>query len=154
MARKAKTHMRGADKHLDRLKKIANRADVIRIAGATVYEGADMVRARAFRLVSEGSISGKGHVASSPGDPPNRNTGELQAGFETAQTGPLRAEFTSSSKHAMPMEFGASIRNGFGKGIAFEVDERPHVRPARDIERPKINRLFERRISQLVKRSG
>lgn len=150
----ARNPMRGADKHIARLRALGNRNAIVKIAGATVYEGADMVRARAFRLVSQGSISGKGHIASRPGDPPNRNTGELQAGFETVQTGPLSAEFSSNSKHAMPMEFGAHIRNGFGRGISFEVEERPHVRPARNIEEPRIQKLFARRIEQLVKRSG
>lgn len=145
--------MKGKDAHLRRLRKLSG-PDVVKLAGASVFEGADTIRAEAHRLVSAGSVSGKGHVASAPGEAPNRDTGTLQANFETEQTGPLTAEFRSEAEHAQAMEFGAHIKDGFGKGLNFKVAARPHVRPARDNKIAKIRRRFAQQMNKLVKRSG
>lgn len=133
---------KGLDKHRNRLKRLAS-AEVVRVAGAVVYEGADMIRAEAFRLVSAGSVSGKGHVASRPGEPPNRDTGVLQANFETQQTGATSAEFRSKAPYAGALEFGTS-----------RMASRPYVRPARDSQSPKIRKRFAEQVDKLVKRSG
>lgn len=134
--------MRGAKKHIDRLRKLAG-PDVIRVAGAVVFEGADTIRAEAFRLVSAGSVSGKNHVTSSPGEPPNRDTGTLQAGFETAQTGPVSAEFRSEAPYARALEFGTS-----------KMAARPHIRPARDAKEKQIRERMVAQMNKLVERSG
>ena len=132
----------GAKKHIDRLKRLSG-PEVTKIAGAVVYEGADMIRAEAFRSVSAGSVSGKNHVPSKPGEPPNRDTGELQASMTTRQTGPLSAEFREDAPHARPLEFGTS-----------KMAARPHVRPARDKMLPKIRARYAEQMDKLVKRSG
>lgn len=134
--------MKGKDKHVRRLRRLSG-PDVIRIAGAVVFEGADMIRAEAFRSVSAGSISGKNHVASAPGEAPNRDTGGLQAGFETSQTGPLTAEFRATAAHSTPLEFGTS-----------KMAARPFVRPARDKKAPAIRKRMVAQMNKLVKRSG
>lgn len=134
--------LRGADAHTKRLKKLQGER-VIRVANAVVYEGADIIRAEAHRSISEGSVSGKGHVPSKPEEPPNRDTGELQAGMEVSNPRPLVGRLTSSSDHAAPMEFGTST-----------VTERPHIRPARDKMRPTVQRNFVKKMQELVKRSG
>ena len=134
--------MRGADKHIARLKKLAG-PEAVRVVGAIVYEGADAIRAKAFRLVSEGSVSGKGHVPSAPGEPPNRDTGTLQANFETRQTGPLSAEFVSKAPYASALEFGTS-----------KMAARPHIRPARDATVKEIRKRMAEQMNKLVKRSG
>jgi HK97 gp10 family phage protein len=134
--------MKGADKHIRRLRKIAG-PEVERIAGAVVFEGADTIRAEAFRMVSAGSVSGAQHVASKPGEAPNRDTGDLQAGFETAQTGRLSAEFRSKAPYAGALEFGTS-----------KMAARPHIRPARDKKRGEIRDRMAEQLDILVKRSG
>jgi HK97 gp10 family phage protein len=134
--------IKGADKHVARLRKLGG-PEATRIAGAIVYEGADMIRAEAFRSISAGSVSGKGHVRSLPGEPPNREFGGLQAGFETIQTGPLTAEFRSESDHAAPLEFGTS-----------KMAARPYVRPARDKLAPAIRARFAEQMNKLIARSG
>lgn len=134
--------MRGAKKHGDRLKKLTSKR-VIQIAGAIAYEGADMIRAEAFRMVSAGSISGAGHIPSKPGEAPNRDTGVLQANMESIQTGPLTAEFRSKAKYARALEFGTS-----------KMAQRPHVRPARDSKLPEIRKRYVEQMNKLVKGSG
>lgn len=132
----------GAKKHVDRLRRLAS-PEATRIAGAIAYEGADTIRAEAFRMVSAGSVSGKNHVASKPGDPPNRDTGVLQANFETLQTGPLKAEFRSTAPYARALEFGTS-----------KMAARPHIRPARDKKLPEIRARFVAQMNAFIKRSG
>lgn len=133
---------KGLKKHTDRLRQLSS-AKVIRLAGAVAYEGADTIRAEAFRMVSAGSVSGANHVASKPGEAPNRDTGELQAGFVTLQTSPLSAEFRSESGHARPLEFGTS-----------RMAARPHIRPARDKKVKAVQKRFSKQMRKLVKASG
>ena len=133
--------MKGKDGHLRRLRRLSKEAEVM--AGKIVFVGADMVRAEAFRGVSAGSVSGKNHVASAPGEYPNRDTGGLQNGFKTEKTGPLTAEFRSETEYSRALEFGTS-----------KMAARPHVRPARDTTAPKIQRLFAAEMGKLVRRSG
>lgn len=134
--------LKGRQKHVNRLKRLSG-PEVVKLAGSIVFEGADTVRAEAHRLVSAGSVSGKNHVASAPGEPPNRDTGNLQAHMETEQTGALEAEFRSMAGHAAPLEFGTS-----------KMEARPYVRPARDTTAPKIRKRFAQQMNKLVKRSG
>lgn len=134
--------MKGRDKHLRRLKRLSG-PEVVKAAGRVVFVGADMIRAEAFRGVSAGSVSGRNHVPSTPGEYPNRDTGGLQNGFKTEQTGPLSAEFRSETEYSEALEFGTS-----------KMEARPHVRPARDTSEPKIQRLFAQEIGKLVERSG
>ena len=132
----------GAKKHVDRLRRLSG-PGMTRVLGAVVYEGADTIRAEAFRLVSAGSVSGKGHVASKPGEAPNRESGDLQAGMEIAQTGPLSAEFTSNAPHAVPLELGTS-----------KMAARPSVRPARDNKVEEVRARMVEQVSAFVQRSG
>lgn len=134
--------MKGKDAHIRRLRKLSGN-QVRRLAGAIVYEGADTIRAEAFRLVSAGSVQGKNHVRSAPGEAPNREHGDLQAGMKAEQTGPVTAEFRSESDHARPLEFGTSI-----------MEPRPHVRPARETKKPVIEKRFAEQFEKLVKASG
>ncbi len=134
--------LKGQKKHSDRLKRMSG-GGIVAAAGRVVFVGSDMIRTEAFRSISAGSISGKNHVASAPGESPNRDLGDLQAGFTNDQTGPVSAEFRSSAPHSRPLEFGTS-----------KMEPRPHVRPARDKMAPKIRKLFAREIDKLVKGSG
>jgi len=133
--------MKGRKKHKQRMERLS--ADAVAMAGKIVFVGADMVRAEAFRGVSAGSVSGKNHVASKPGEYPNRDTGGLQNGFKTEKTGALTAEFRSETDYSRALEFGTS-----------KMAARPHIRPARDTTAPKIQRLFATEMRKLVKRSG
>lgn len=133
---------KGLKKHTDRLKKLSS-ASIEQLAGAVAFEGADIIRAEAFRMVSAGSVSGKNHVASKPGEAPNRDTGDLQAGFSTARTSRTSAEFRSDSGHARPLEFGTS-----------RMAARPHIRPARDKKADAVQKRFAAQMKKLVKASG
>lgn len=138
----APSMMKGRDKHRQRMQRLAG-PEVIKAAGRVLYVGADMIRSHAFREISRGSVSGKGHVASKPGEFPNREFGDLQAGLKAELVGPLEAEVRSEAPHAKPLEFGTS-----------KMEARPHMRPSRDAKAEEIGRLFNTEIDKLVKRSG
>lgn len=133
--------LKGADKHLRRLR--ALNAGAVRVAGAIVYEGADTIRAEAHRSISAGSVSGKGHVPSRPGEPPNRDSGVLQAHLKAQRTGPLTAEVRSEAPYAAALEFGTS-----------KMAARPYTRPARDAKKAEIEKRFAEQMNKLVKSSG
>jgi HK97 gp10 family phage protein len=128
--------------HLRRLQRLLS-AEVIRAAGAAVYESADAIRAEAFRSISAGSVSGAGHVPSRPGEPPNRDTGELQSKIKNVETGPLTAEVRSEAEYAAALEFGTS-----------RMAARPYMRPARDKELEPSQRRLAQQIDRLIRRSG
>lgn len=134
--------MKGADKHKRRLKKLSSEA-TIRLLGASLYEGADIIRAEAHRGISAGSVSGKGHVPSKPGEYPNRDTGVLQAHLKATQPAPLTAEVRSEAPYARALEFGTS-----------KMAARPHIRPARDAKLKEVGRRFARNFDKIIAASG
>lgn len=134
--------MKGREAHKQRLKKLSG-PDLIKAANRVLYVGADMIRAYAHQGISRGSVSGKGHVPSSPGEFPNRDTGILQAHLTSSLTGPLEAEVKSEAPYSAALEFGSS-----------KMEARPFLRPSRDAKAPEIQRLFETEIDKLVKGSG
>lgn len=113
----------------------------VELVGQALFAGAELIKAEASRLVTEGAVSGKYHVPSKPGEPPNEDTGQLRSGFETERTAPLRAEFRSTAPHAVPLERGTS-----------KMEERPHVGPAVKAKRAEIVAKVERAMSIAVKR--
>lgn len=131
--------MKGKDKFLRKLGSV--RDDAVKAANKVVHVGSDMIRAEAFRSISAGSVSGKGHVPSQPGEPPNRDTGVLQGHITNRLVEPLHAEVKSDAPYASALEFGTS-----------KMQARPYMRPARDKEAPKIQRLFAQEIAKLVRK--
>lgn len=134
--------LKGQAAHRQRLRNLSG-PEAVRAASRVLSVGSDMIRGEVFQSISRGAVSGKGHVASAPGEPPNRDTGDLQGGLENRLVEPLLAEFSSNSPHAAPLELGTS-----------KMAARPSVRPARDKKAPEIQRLFAQEIDKLVKRSG
>jgi HK97 gp10 family phage protein len=134
--------MKGRDKHIRRLKNLGG-GEVIKAASRVLFVGADMVKAEAQRSITAGAVSGKNHVASRPGEPPNNDTGVLKNNIETTQPNPLLAKVTSSAPYAAAQERGTS-----------RMGARPYIRPARDKMAPRIQKLFATEIDKLVKRSG
>lgn len=131
----------GMREHMRRLQRLSS-TEVIRAAGAAVYESADAIRAEAFRSISAGSVEGAGHVRSRPGEPPNREIGDLQNGLKNVETGPLTAEVRAEAPHSRPLEFGTS-----------RMAARPYMRPARDKELEPSQRRLAQQIERLVRRS-
>lgn len=133
--------MKGKKEHLARLKALQGGAE--RAAGRVLFVGADMIKAAAQRSITAGSVSGKNHAPSKPGQPPNNDSGVLKNNIETAMIKPLVAQVSSNAPYSAPLEFGTS-----------RMASRPFMRPARDKTAPEIQRLFVTEIAKLVERSG
>ena len=71
--------MKGRQKHADRLKIPLRAGQVYQGGGPGAFTGADMIRAEA-PLDQRGSVLRQAR-SSSPGEPPNRDTGALQPTF-------------------------------------------------------------------------
>lgn len=119
---------------------------LLKAVQSALYEAADLVRSEAFRSISAGSVSGKKHKPSAPGQPPNRDCGVLQANIEVIRQGfqpgkELVATVESSAPYSTPLEFGTST-----------MEARPFLRPARDKMKPRAERLLVTRVNQAIKR--
>jgi hypothetical protein len=91
----------------------------VREVGQALYVGAQSIVAEAAHMITEGSVSGKHHIASLPHEPPNEDSGVLRSHLEAIQTGPLSAEASSNAPYAVPLEVGSST-----------IIERPYMGPA------------------------
>lgn len=130
------TKFRGADKHLRRLKGMGQRVEPE--ASKLVYTLADMHVAEASLLITAGSVGGAGHVASSPGQPPNEEFGDLRRSGHVEKLGPLKANSVFDAPHAVPLELGTS-----------NMAERPFARPAAKTVRKQASALAKAAVKRI-----
>lgn len=133
--------LRGRKEHRASMRRLSD-ARIAEAIGAGLYEAADVIRAKAFQSISAGSVSGKGHKPSKPGEPPNRDKGDLQTGLKIARTGKLKAEVRSEAKHSRPLEFGTS-----------KMSARPFLRPARDATRDEVRTIVEKKLGEFLRKN-
>lgn len=103
----------GADSVKKRLAGLAG-AEKIELVGKALFAGGEMLKAEAQRLITAGSVSGKNHVASAPGQPPHNDTGHLKNGIIVTQIGPLHVRVISTAVYSAIHEFGGSINHPGG----------------------------------------
>lgn len=116
----------GADKHAKRLKNMAKSSKQI---VAALYAAGQEIEIDAEHSITEGSISGAGHVPSRPGQPPNRDTGDLDKNIETTveAQNPPTVHVTSHMPYSAALEYGTS-----------KMAARPFMRPATEKNRKKV----------------
>jgi HK97 gp10 family phage protein len=85
-------------------------------------------------------VSGRNHVPSRPGEPPNQDTGVLASNIETVQISPVLVEVSSNAPYSAPLEFGTS-----------KMAARPFMRPARDKMRAEVTELVRRAVAKIAK---
>lgn len=108
----------GVETALARLKGMSGDAIADPI-GRALYATADAIKADAQISITNGAVSGKGHVPSRPGEPPNQDTGLLANSIEAALVDPFKATVSSNAPYAAALEYGTS-----------KMAERPYMRPA------------------------
>lgn len=133
--------LKGARAHVARLRKLSGPA-LEREVGKVLFAGGQMIQIEAQLSITRGAVSGRNHVPSRPGEPPNQDTGVLAGNIETVQLSPQLVEVSSNAPYSAPLEFGTS-----------KMAARPFMRPARDKMRPKIEDLMVRAVQKLVKQS-
>lgn len=128
----------GAKAHSARLRRMTGPA-MTQAVGAALYAGGNLIEIEAEHSITAGSASGKGHVPSAPGQPPNRDTGVLDGNIETARTGPLKVEVSSNAPYALALELGTS-----------RMEERPYMRPATAKRRAEAVQLVRRAVKKVL----
>lgn len=108
----------GSDGVSRRLRGLAGQ-EIVRKVGKALFAAGQMIQVEAQLSITNGAVSGKGHVPSRPGEPPKNDTGVLADNIETVLVAPLRVEVSSNAPYARVLEYGGS-----------KTAERPYMRPA------------------------
>lgn len=109
-----------------------------------VYAVADMIKTDAQVSITTGAVSGKNHVPSAPGTPPNQDTGALANSIEVERVNDLTARVVANAPYAAIQELGGSTG-------AATLPERPYMRPAAAKNRESGKRLMEAAVARVVK---
>lgn len=134
--------MHGLKQHLARLKRLRG-PETTRLVEQALFAGGELIETEAQRLISTGSVSGQGHVPSSPGEAPNFDSGVLSNNIETTRAGKLHVQVRSEAPYASPLEFGTS-----------KMAARPYMGPARDNKRREVTAMVRSAMDAAVKKSG
>lgn len=113
---------------------------VVREVGKALFAGAEAIAVEAQQSITRGSISGKNHVPSKPGEPPNNDSGVLAGNIEAALVEPLKAEVSSNAPYSVPLEYGTS-----------KMAARPFMRPARDAKRREVTALVQKAVNRALR---
>ena len=73
-----------------------------------LYAAGDLIKTEMQILIVRGSISGAGHVASKPGEPPNADSRDLDTKMQVVWRSGRRVDVEAYSDHAVPLQFGTS----------------------------------------------
>lgn len=128
----------GGKAHAARLKFLVS-PEAKQAVGAALFAGGQRVEVFAARSITEGSVSGKAHVPSSPGTPPNNDTGVLARNIETVQVDVTRVEVSSNAPYAAAQEFGNS-----------KLPARPYMAPAAAAERDNVTKLVRDAVARIA----
>ena len=107
-----------------------------------IYTLADMHATEAAISITTGAVSGKNHVASKPGEPPNADTHFLDRSIHVEKTGPLTANSVADAPYAARLEFGDD-----------EIADRPFMRPAATKIKKAVDKLAKEGVRR-VNRGG
>ena len=104
--------IRNLDKLQKRLRSIGSTKAAKEVEGA-LFAGADLVAAEAGLSITRGAVSGKNHVASAPGQPPNADSHVLDKGIgvypvagKTADG--IEVSVVSMARYSEALEFGSA----------------------------------------------
>ncbi|MET3710410.1 HK97 gp10 family phage protein [Sphingomonas trueperi] len=122
-----------------KLKRITS-PEAKRQVGAALFAAGEEIEVAAALSITNGAVSGKGHVPSAPGEPPNADTHVLDRSIETNQVAPLRVEVSANAPYAVHLEFGTS-----------KMAPRPFMAPALAAKRDDAAKLVARAVSHISK---
>lgn len=114
---------------------------IIREVASSMYAIGSLVATEAQISITTGSVSGKGHVPSAPGEPPMNDTGVLANNIEVHQVAPLNVQVVSAAPYSVPLEFGTS-----------RMAARPFMRPARDRTAKEAQQMAAKAINRALRK--
>jgi len=124
----------------DRLRRLAGRQKV-EIVGRALFAGGEAIKAEASHLITLNAVSGKNHVPSLPGHPPNEDSGQLRSGVRVTQPAPLRVRVEATAPYSAALEFGTS-----------KMAARPFMGPAARAKRKEVVASVTRAIEIATKK--
>ena len=131
--------IRNRDKLRLRFKAITSPASTAKLQRA-LFAAGQLVENEAALSITRGSVSGKGHVVSKPGEAPNADSHVLDRRIETNNTGRLEVTVSANAEYSVPLEFGTS-----------KMAPRPFLRPARDKKRQEATELVARAVDHILR---
>lgn len=127
----------GLSEHTAHLKSLSG-PEMARQVGAVLFAAGSLIEVEAAHSITDGAVSGKGHVPSAPGEPPSADTHELDRSIETIQVAPLKVVVAASARHAIPLEFGTS-----------KMAARPFMAPAAQRKRAEITNMIAAGVAKI-----
>ena len=133
----------GAGKHSRRLLKLSK--DTAKEVAKKLYSVGQDIELDAEFSITAGSISGKNHVASKPGEPPNADTRLLDSSIETVLVDSYhpKVTVTSNAPYSASLEYGTE-----------HIEARPFMRPALEKNRPEVVKAARLGVNIALSRSG
>lgn len=107
-----------------------------------LFAAGEMIQVEAQISITAGAVSGKNHVPSKPGEPPNNDTGVLANNIETNKVRLLVVEVSSNAPYSKDLEFGTS-----------RVAARPFMAPAANKKRDAAKKLVDKAVKRAVRRA-
>lgn len=116
--------------HIGRMK---SAQDVAKAITRELYAAGQMIEAHAEKSITDGAVSGAGHIPSRPGEPPNEDTGALRRSIETriVASGDTPTVHVEAGGPSAP--YAVYLENGTSKMAA-----RPFMRPATEKNRAEV----------------
>lgn len=115
--------------------------EVVQAVGKALFVAGSKIQTYAQHSITEGSVSGKGHVASLPGQPPKADTHTLDRQIETTQVEPLKVRVSSNAPYSKFLEYGTS-----------RMAARPFMMPALRANRREVTRLVRDAVKRAVRK--
>lgn len=127
----------GAQRFTNRLKRMSG-AQAKSLTDKALYAAGQLIEIEAENSITEGSISGPGHIPSLPGEPPNADTRQLDGDIHTVVVGRGRVNVESIAPYSAALEFGTS-----------KMAARPYMNPASQKKSPEAKKL----VAEAIRRS-
>lgn len=129
----------GAQRHSARLRHMAG---VVTPVTRALFVAGNEIEVEAERSITAGSASGKGHVASAPGSPPNADSRNLDLNIDTTIVRLGKVEVASSAKSESGYAYSVGLEFGNSR-----VEERSYMRPAAAKKRHRVAILLATAVS-------
>lgn len=129
----------GVDKAKRRIQSLAG-PEKVALVGRALFAAGEIIKAEAQHLITLNAVSGKNHLPSKPGEPPNEDSGTLRRGIVVTQIAPLRVRISSTAPYSGFLEFGTS-----------RMGARPFMGPAARAKKPEVVALVRKAVTVATK---
>jgi len=133
----------GGDRVSRKLQAVARKSP--KLAGQIAFVAADELKADVIRSITEGSVSGAGHIPSKPGEPPNNDTGALKNSIQVVKKGRLTYEVTAGSPSA---NYALALEEGTRR-----MKKRPYMEPAAKRLGNRVEKLADKALKKFLRRT-